>query len=116
MFFVIKTIISNSFELRFRNMNNNSFDYEEYIANRLASYLLIPEKALRIMFRKYFDCSRVDIISPFDNTVDYSRFCQLADYFGVSHEALSIRLQQTGMLGKYYSYQHQYKLDIFPVA
>lgn len=45
-----------------RNMNNNSFDYEEYIANRLASYLLVPEKALRIMFRKYFDCSRVDII------------------------------------------------------
>ena len=99
-----------------KNMNNNTFDYEEYIANRLASYLLIPDHALRIEFREYFDRSRVHIISPFDNTGDYSKFCKLADYFGVSHEALSIRLQQTGMLRKYYSYQHQHKLDIFPVA
>ena len=99
-----------------RNMNNSAFDYEEYIANRLASYLLIPDNALRRKFREYFERSRLDIISPFDNTGDYSKFCKLAEYFGVSHEALSIRLQQTGMLGKYYSYQHQYKLDIFPVA
>ena len=95
---------------------NNTYDYEEYIADRLASYLLIPEKVLRILFKEYFKRSRVDIISPFDNTGDYSKFCKIADYFGVSHEALGIRLQQTGMLGKYYSYQHQSKLDIFPVA
>lgn len=99
-----------------KNMNNSVFDYEEYIANRLASYLLIPDKALRIKFKEYFDRSRVDIISPFDNTGNYSKFCKLADYFGVSHEALGIRLQQTGMLGKYYNYQHRRKLDVFPVA
>lgn len=99
-----------------KNMNNSAFDYEEYIANRLASYLLIPDNVLRIKFREYFDRRRVEIISPFDNIGQYSKFCKLADYFGVSHEALSIRLQQTGMLGKYYSYQHQHKLDIFSVA
>ena len=60
--------------------------------------------------------SRIDIISPFDNTGDYSRFCKIAAFFGVSREALCIRLQQAGMLGKYYSYQHQCKLDVFPVA
>lgn len=99
-----------------KNMNNSVFDYEEYIANRLASYLLIPDNALRIKFKEYFDRSRVDIISPFDNTGNYSKFCKLADYFGVSHEALGIRLQQTGMLGKYNNYQHRCKLDVFPVA
>jgi hypothetical protein len=34
--------------------------------------------------------------------------------FDVSHEALAIRLQQIGMLGKYYNYQLQSALDIFP--
>ena len=94
----------------------NPFDYEEYIADRLASYILLPDKALRIMFKGFFGKSRIDFISPFDNREHYSRFCRLADYFGVSREALSIRLQQIGMLGKYYSYQHQSKMDIFPDA
>ena len=95
---------------------NNTYDYGEYIADRLASYLLILDNVLRIKFKEFFKHSRVDIISPFDNTGDYSRFCKIADYFGVSREALGIRLQQTEMLGKYYSYQHQYKLDVYPVA
>lgn len=91
-------------------------DYEERIADMLASYLLMPDAPLRLMFKESFKCNRVDIITSFDRSELYTKFCRIADHFGVSREALSIRLQQTGMLGKYYSYQHQCKLDILPVA
>lgn len=94
----------------------STYDYEEYIADRLASYILLPYKALRMMFKDSYGKSRIDIISPFDNREHYQSFCKMAEYFGVSREALGIRLQQTGMLGKYYSYQHQKQMDIFPDA
>ena len=44
----------------------------------------------------------------------YNKFCKIAERFGVSREALAIRLQQIGMLGKYYNYQQQRTLDVFP--
>lgn len=91
-----------------------SCDYEEYIADRLASCILLPYKSLRIIFKESFGKSRVDIISPYDNREYYYKFCKIAKYFGVSLEALGIRLQQTGMLGKYFSYQHHNQMDIFP--
>ena len=94
----------------------HSVDYEEHIADVLASYLLMPEVPLRLMFKESFKCSRVDIITSYEHSELYSKFCRIAEHFSVSREALSIRLQQTGMLGKYYSYQHQSKIDIFPVA
>lgn len=98
-----------------RNETKSScFDYEEYIADRLASYILLPDKALRLMFKDSFGKSRIDIISPFDNREHYHSFCKIADFFGVSREALGIRLQQAGLLGTYYSYQHLSKMDIFP--
>ena len=91
-------------------------DYEEHAADRLASFLLLPDRPLRLTFREFYKKNRIDIISPFDCGDLYSKFCKLAEHFGVSREALAIRLQQAGMLGRYYSYEHQSKLDIFPVA
>lgn len=95
-------------------IKNTPFDYEEYIADRLASCILLPYKELRKSFIESFGRGRVDFISPLDNDGKYNKFCKIAERFGVSREALAIRLQQIGMLGKYYNYQQQRTLDVFP--
>ena len=92
------------------------FDYEEYLADRLASLLLLPDSAIRKEFKRSFGKSRIDIISPFGNREHYSEFCKMAEFFGVSREALGIRLEQIGMLGKYKRYQYPSVLDIIPDA
>ena len=76
----------------------------------------MPDNALRIKFKEFFDRSRVDIISPFGNREHYYEFCKMAEFYGVSREALGIRLEQIGMLGKYKRYQYPSVLDIIPDA
>lgn len=47
---------------------------------------------------------------------EYSRFCEMASYMGVSKQALSIRLQQLGLLEENHL-ENPYKLvDIYPDA
>ena len=92
------------------------FDYEEYLADRLASLLLLPDSAIRKEFKRSFGKIRIDIISPFGNREHYYEFCKMAEFFGVSREALGIRLEQIGMLGKYKRYQYPSALDIIPDA
>lgn len=118
---ILDMVYHLGYRVRYRSspkMINNSikytpFDYEEYIADRLASCILLPYKELRKTFIESFGRSRIDFISPYDNDGKYSKLCKIAERFGVSREALAIRLQQIGMLGKYYNYQQQRTLDIF---
>ena len=119
---ILDMVYHLGYRVRYRSspkMINNSikytpFDYEEYIADHLASCILLPYKELRKAFIESFGRSRIDFISPLDNDGKYNKFCKIAERFGVSRDALAIRLQEIGMLGKYYNYQQQRTLDIFP--
>lgn len=119
---ILDMVYHLGYRLRYRSspkminnmINYTPFDYEEYIADRLASCILLPEKELRKAFYESFGKNRVEYISPLDCDGGYAKFCRIAERFGVSREALAIRLQQIGMLGKYYNYQQQSALDIFP--
>lgn len=92
---------------------SNDYDADEVLANQLASFILLPSKPIRAAFRKAFGRNRIEVISPEMNREHYNRFASIAKLFGVSREALKIRLQQMGMLGEYREFQYESPLDIF---
>ena len=89
-------------------------DADEVLANQLASFILMPDKPIRTIFRKAFGMSRIERISPDTNREHYHCFVSIAKLFGVSKEALKIRLQQMGLLGEYRDNYYDTVLDIFP--
>lgn len=91
-----------------------TYDADEVMANQLASYLLMPDKPIRTVFRRAFGRSRVEVITPEINREHYNKFNRIAKIFGVSREALKIRLQQMGMLGDFREYRFENSMDIFP--
>ena len=91
-----------------------NYDADEVMANQLASFILMPDKPIRTVFRKAFGRNRIEVISPDMNREHYNRFIRIARIFGVSKEALKIRLQQMGMLGAFHEYQFENPMDIFP--
>ncbi len=74
----------------------------------------MPDKSIRTVFKRAFGRSRVEIISPEMNREHYNKFIRIAKIFGVSREALKIRLQQMGILGDFREYQFENPMDIFP--
>ena len=93
---------------------NAVYDADEVLANQLASFILMPAKPIRIAFRKAFERSRIEIISPDMNRDHYRHFVSIAKLFGVSKEALKIRLQQLGMLGEFRDNYYNTTIDVFP--
>lgn len=90
-----------------RLITNN--EWEEWQANTLASCLLLPEKQVRKMFWMLFRDPYVNVIHPVirDN---YLPFLAMAAFFGVSKEALAIRLRQLKLIG---AYMPENPLDIY---
>lgn len=75
-------------------------DWEEWQANTLASCLLMPELQVKRMFWLLFSENRVNLIMPENRNV-YLPFVAMADFFGVSKEALAIRLKQLKLIGEF---------------
>lgn len=75
-------------------------DWEEWQANTLASCLLLPEKQVRRVFWMMFSETYINSIHPV-NKKNYIPFVAMAAYFGVSKEALAIRLRQLKLIGVY---------------
>ena len=87
-------------------------DWEEWQANTLASYLLLPNELL-IQAMRLFDLpSHIRMISKLYNPDIYQRFVAMADFLGCSQSALSIRLKQLGIIEKEYSYVPFSSLDV----
>lgn len=97
-----------------KNSNSSRYDADEVLANQLASFLLMPAKPIRKVFHKAFGRSRIEIINPEINREHFRQFCKIAVLFGVSKEALKIRLQQMGMLGDFRDSRFDTSMDIFP--
>ena len=77
--------------------NENITDWSEWQANALASCLLMPENSIRYMFWRFFSEEHIEIITPLHRNI-YVAFETMAEYFGVSKQALGIRLKKLGLV------------------
>lgn len=77
-------------------------DWGEWQADNLASALLLPvEIVLEALYK--FDLGRgIEILNKIYRPKDYERFCEMAEFLGVSKQALAIRLKRLGLLKKEY--------------
>ena len=84
-------------------------DWDEWQANTLASCLLLPELQVKRMFWLMFGDSYINIIQPGSRNT-YLPFEAMAAFFGVSKDALAIRLRQLKLIGVY---KHENAMDIY---
>ena len=79
---------------RFRH----SLDWEEWQANTLAAAILMPEELLCRALYMFGLGERIDILNRLYRKREYDQFCNLAQFLGVSKQALAVRLKQLGRL------------------
>jgi hypothetical protein len=111
---------TNKESLRLRKLYNDNDehrlmtqgDWEEWQANALASCLLLPELQVKRMFSLMFNQPYINIIQPGNSSI-YLPFVAMADFFGVSKEALAIRLRQLKLIG---AYKKENLMDIYMEA
>ena len=72
-------------------------DWEEWQANTLASCLLMPEDSVRFFFKTFYNTEHIDTISYLQNKL-FHPLELMAEHFGVSKKALSIRLKKLGLV------------------
>ena len=78
----------------------------------LASLLLMPEKLVRKALCLFDLHEGVPILNRIFYPKDYERFCDVADFLGVSKTALAIRLRQMGLLQQNYLANPYALLDV----
>lgn len=96
----------------YRNLEHTSHrptDWTEWQANTLASCLLMPEKKVRDMYSLFYSNEYISNLNPLNMQL-YSPFVVIAEFFGVSLQALAIRMQHLGLL---HSYNLQSNIDIY---
>lgn len=77
-------------------------DWVEWQADNLASALLLPVEIVHGALRK-FDLERgIDILNRIYRPKEYGRFCEMAEFLGVSKQAMAIRLKRLGLMKKDY--------------
>lgn len=81
---------------------NRPFSWEEWQANTLASALMMPEDILRTNMRMFGLGDRIEVLNSRYCQDVYTRFYLLAEYMGVSKQALAIRMKQLGLLDREY--------------
>ena len=92
-----------------------SEDYwEEWRTNALASSVLMPEDMVRSNMLAFGLGEKIPILNRVYATEDYNRFSDMADYMGVSKQALAIRLKGLGCLERDYLQDPYALTDIRP--
>ena len=81
---------------------DKKFSWEEWQANTLASALLMPEDILRANMRMFDLGERIEILNSRYRQEVFTKFFLLAEYMGVSKQALAIRMKQLNLLDKEY--------------
>lgn len=77
-------------------------DWREWQADNLASSLLLPVDMVRSALRQFDLGDRIEMLNRVYRPREYVRFCGMAEYLGVSKQALMIRLKRLGILNKEY--------------
>ena len=119
---IINQVCSAGYHVKFRYQPHyemksepfyTTFDYDETLANELAAAILMPKDILTIVFQNVFGRAYVKRINSFLDRKEYRGFCAIAKLFGVSKEALSIRLRKLGMIGEYQYWTHNEMIDVY---
>ncbi len=94
----------------------NIIDWEEWQADTLAAALLMPVDILKQGMYYIGFGEKIYCINRIFHEKDYKKFCNLANFLGVSKKALSIRMIQLGLLEKEYLENPNEYLVIYPEA
>ena len=78
---------------------NKTIDWIEWQANVLAACILMPEDSVRYLFWKFYCAEHIEKISPFIKEY-FAPFEAMAEFFGVSKQALGIRLKKLGLVNE----------------
>lgn len=88
-------------------------DWEEWQVDTLASAVLMPEDLVKQALFIFGYKDKIPFINRIHAKRDYERFSMIADFLGVSKQALSIRLSQLGLVGRNDFDDPDALLDIF---
>ena len=88
--------------------------WEEWRANTLASAILMPVEMIRRNMEKFGLGEKIQTLNRIYFPKIYDGFCRMAEYMGVSLQALSIRLSHLGLLENNYLENPYRMVDIFP--
>ena len=77
-------------------------DWDEWQADNLASALLLPLEIVHGALRRFNLEHGIDILNKVYRPKEYKLFCEMAEFLGVSKQAMSIRLKRLGLLKKEY--------------
>lgn len=88
--------------------------WEEWRANTLASAILMPLEMIRHNMEEFGLGEKIQTLNRIYFPKVYDNFCKMAEYMGVSLQALSIRLSHLGLLKNNYLENPYRMVDIFP--
>lgn len=89
-------------------------DWEEWRTDALTSAILMPLDMVRSNMSRFGLGEKLRLLNRVFAPEEYARFCKMADYMGVSKQALAIRLKQLGLLDRD-NLQDSYALvNVFP--
>lgn len=94
--------------------NSGSSYWEEWRTNRLASAVLMPIDMVLGNMEAFGLGNKVRMLNKVYAPDVYMRFKDMADYMGVSKQALAIRLKQLGLLEADYLKKPYELVDVFP--
>lgn len=101
-------------QIHYCTRRQNIQDWEEWRTDALTSAILMPYDMVRSNMTDFGLGNCVHRLNRVFAPTEYGRFCEMARYMGVSKQALSIRLQQLGIL-EINDLKNPYKMvDIFP--
>lgn len=101
-------------QIHYCTTNRTIQDWEEWRTDALTSAILMPYDMIRSNMSAFGLGNKLHRLNRIFAPNEYYRFCEMANYMGVSKQALSIRLQQLGLL-EVNQLKNPYELvDIFP--
>lgn len=77
-------------------------DWGEWHADNLASALLLPIEVVHGALCKFDLENGIDTLNRIYRPKEYGQFCEMAEFLGVSKQAMAIRLKRLGLLKKEY--------------
>lgn len=92
----------------------NIQDWEEWRTDVLTSAILMPYDMIRSNMIEFGLGNRIYRLNKIFAPNEYNHFCEMANYMEVSKQALSIRLQQLGLLEVNHLKNPYELVDIFP--
>ena len=81
-----------------RKSNMTGIELTEWQANVAASYFLMPPEAVKLGFREVFEIESNRVLPIQYTPLDENRLKRLADSFSASKIAISIRLEELGLI------------------